>query len=277
MLRGLLVFAGVVLGLGSPAVAAEKGLRIVSLSPHVTEILFALGLEKNVVGVSEQCDFPPAAKHKSRVGSISLPGFERVIALKPSFAVGSELNPRGVMEALKKQGIQTRVLAPKFVSEIPSDIQALGNELGVKNRAEALARDVEMSLQNLERSADARVQQKKNRFVALVQVNPPVAAAPQSWLGDIFARGGYENIVKAGTPSWPKLSREFLFSESPDFVFVDKGAFSQGQPDSALVEEVQRLWKGKTTVPRVVFLPADVLMRPGPRIVEGLRFLQELK
>jgi iron complex transport system substrate-binding protein len=266
------------LGAGADARAGiGGGHRIVSLSPHATEMLYALGLEKNVVGISEQCDFPSEAKTKPVIGSVTLPSFERIVALSPSYVVGSELNPRTVLEALKKNGVQTRILAPKFVHEIPADIVTLGRELGAGGRAEVLARDFSASLQKYERSALARVQSGKNRIVVLVQVSPPIAAAPRSWLGDIFARGGYENIVKPDAHPWPKLSREFLFSQNPDVVFLDRGALSQNQSEANVVAEIQRLWAGKTTKPRVVFLPRDVLMRPGPRIVEGLRFLQEFR
>jgi iron complex transport system substrate-binding protein len=257
--------------------AAKGDMRIVSLSPHTTEILFALGVEKSVVGVSQQCDYPPSVAEKSRVGTMMSPSFEQILALKPGLVLGSELNPRATIEALGKSGSTIRISAPKLVGDIPADIRAIGRDVGASVQASTLAADIEGALARYGATAKERSRAGKNRFLALVQVNPPIAAAPKSWLGDIFSRGGYENIVKQTEQPWPKLSREFLYTQVPDVVFVDRGALVEKRSEAEVTAEVLKLWEGRKPLPRVAFLPRDVLMRPGPRIVEGLRLLQEFR
>ena len=80
------------------------GLRIVSLSPSVTEMLFLLGLNESVVGVTDHCDYPPEARRIERVGGLGKPSLEKLLSLAPDLIVGAGAERNDVLQALRKSG-----------------------------------------------------------------------------------------------------------------------------------------------------------------------------
>lgn len=243
--------------------------RVVSLSPHVTEMLFAMGAAKDLVGVTNQCDFPSQATKIPKVGNITQPSFEQIVALRPRLVVASDLTPLALRDALKNAGVVVEISQPKRVLDIAVEFRKFGKILSVVPAAEREAVAIENAVLAFEQRGVVRKQQRRSRSVFLAQVDPPIAAAPATWIGDVLATGGFENVVESNFPLWPRLSREFLISQKIDYVFLDAGK------DAAL--QATKFWEKAAHKPRVVVLPPNVLVRPGPRVVEGLRFLSELQ
>ena len=93
--------------------------RIISLAPNITEILFSLGLDEEIVGVSIHCNFPEKAKSKIQVGSYISLDFERIVSLKPDLVIATGAgNTRDMVERLEKLGFPTYVIFPKKFYDI---------------------------------------------------------------------------------------------------------------------------------------------------------------
>ncbi len=139
------------------AFAAESTMppqRIISLAPSLTEILFALGLGDNIVGVTTFCDYPEEAKKKPKIGGMSNPSLEAVISLKPDVVVlTTDGNPKEFEERLVSLKIKTYVYEARTITELPQGIRNLANAMGVKERGERLAKSIEDGIRKATASA----------------------------------------------------------------------------------------------------------------------------
>ncbi len=264
---------------GSPSAASNT--RIVSLAPHFTELVFAVGAEKLLVGVTEQCDFPPQAKGHKKVGSLMRPNLEAIVALQPTLVLASEITPRETLHALKKLHLRVLEVSPQRASAVPGMFLQVGEALHAQKKANILASELERAILALQKSGTERKKKAsssqemfKLKAAILLQLAPPILAGENSWLGDIFSQAGYLNIASKIHQPWPKVSREFLISENPRFIFTETP--SLGTKSEDLETAVLQIWKGVTKRPIVIKVPADILMRPGPRLAQGLAFLSQI-
>ncbi len=259
----------------TPEHAAAQTTRIVSLAPNITEILFALNVGPQIVGVTKQCNFPAEAKQKTIVGDMIRPSLETIISLKPTTVFATETTPRETIAALQKHGIEVVDIAPKRVTEVAAAIELIGKKLGASGKAALIATDIRAALAELDEKSQIRKKSAARKAVVLLQISPAIAAGIDTWLGNILERAGFVNIAAKQRLPWPQLSREFLLAEKPDYVFFDAMAFGGSSSESQIKESMQRLWNSTASAPKTVMLPADILMRPGPRLAQGLRFLVE--
>ncbi|HEU0184445.1 MAG TPA: helical backbone metal receptor, partial [Blastocatellia bacterium] len=139
-------------GLGRKVSIAPDPRRIISLAPNVTEILFALGLENRVVGVTTYCDFPEAAKAKEKIGDTLQPNLEKIISLKPDLVVISTASQlENLTRRLDQLAIPVYVTNPRSVRDVASSIRSLGEVTGASERALALAGEMERRIDTVER------------------------------------------------------------------------------------------------------------------------------
>ncbi|MBI5641035.1 MAG: ABC transporter substrate-binding protein, partial [Nitrospirae bacterium] len=116
--------------------------RIISLAPNITEILFALGLGDSIAGVTSFCDYPEEAKQKPKIGGMSNPSLEAVVSAKPDVVVlTTDGNTKEFEERLRSLKIKTLVFTARRLSELPVGIRELGTALGVREKAEELAKE----------------------------------------------------------------------------------------------------------------------------------------
>ena len=140
--------------------------RIVSGSPGNTEILFALGLEDRIVGVTDWCDYPQAAQTKPKIGNITPLNLERVLALHPDLVLACNLNGKDPVENLTALGVPTFALNPVSFADLSAAIRLVGRLTATEAAAEQLALQLETALANLRR-AGARSGPKAKVFIAI--------------------------------------------------------------------------------------------------------------
>ncbi len=117
--------------------------RIVSLAPSNTEILFALGLEDKLVGVTRFCNYPEAAKDKPKIGGFSDVDIERTVALEPDLILATAIHDKTVIPALEKVGLTVFALAPDTLDEVLADITLVGKVTGRSQEASQLVASLE--------------------------------------------------------------------------------------------------------------------------------------
>jgi len=248
------------------AVAAETPKRIVSLAPSMTELLFAFGLEDRLAGVTSFCDYPEAAKKKPKIGGMSNPSLEAVIALKPDLVVMTvDGNPKEFEERLRSMRIKTYVFRATRLQTFPQGIREMGALLGVREKADLLAGEIEKTVGKF--STGRRPQKKKVLFI--VWPDPLIVAGRGSIADDALTLLGEKNISDDSRTSYPKYSIEEIIRRAPDVVFIGKGSGMEKVSEGLL----QRL----KTVPAVkngkVFYVSDHLYRLTPRTVRGIEEL----
>jgi iron complex transport system substrate-binding protein len=249
--------------------AAEPPKRIISLAPATTEMLFALGLGDRVVGVTNFCDYPDGAKKKPKVGGMSNPSLEAVVSLKPDLVILSvDGNPKEFDERLRAMKIKTYVIYSNRISELPKGIRDMGLVLGVKDKADALAADMEHRINKLK---VVKKPTPKKKVLFIIWPEPLMVAGPGSITDDALQMLGAENIAGKTASAYPKYSLEEVIRRAPDIIFIGKGQNSMNEVSEGLLKRLQSTPAAKNNK---VFYVSDYLYRLGPRTLKGIEELE---
>jgi len=248
-------------------------LRIISLSPATTEILFSLGLGDRIVGVTNFCDYPPEAKKKAKIGGMSNPSLEAIVGLKPDIVVmTTDGNPREVDDRLRSMSLTTYVWTARTLAELPGGIRDLAGAMGVKENGEKLARKIEEGVAKSRAGVRGPGSgSPKKKVVYIVWPEPLLVAGPDTAINDAITLLDLENVAVHARSSYPRYSIEELIRSSPDVLVIGKGA---GMDIRTVSEGVLRKL---ATVPAVkngkVCYVSDSLYRLAPRIIQGIEEL----
>ena len=255
--------------LGRRVRVPDHAARIVSLAPSITETVFVLGDGDRLVGVTDFCDYPPEAARKPRVGGISTPSFEAILALRPDLILAtSESNYAEHVERLVSLGLPVYVVRPVDFETVLESIDRIGGVLG--RDAAARAR-----VASMRRDADAIARavagSPRPRVLYVVWPNPLIAPGRGTLITELIQRAGGESVTGAEPLPYPRLSLETVVERRPDRIIV--GRHGQGT-----VEELLRGWERLGSVSavregRVFGVDGDLVHRPGPRMIEALRAL----
>jgi iron complex transport system substrate-binding protein len=249
----------------APPVAAGTATpaRVVSLTPSVTEMVFALGAGSSIVAVSDYCDFPPEVAALPRVGSFLAPTIERVISLQPDLVLTSPSpGNRNSVEAIERAGVRVGLVSEGSES-LEDALGALAETARLVGRGElgeALVAQVRAHLAHV----GLRVARRPALRTALVvDFDPLVLAGSASYLGELIELAGGVNVADALGGKWPRSGWEFLLATAPE-VIID---LSQ----AARTGDGLARWQRFAEIPavrhgRVHAGEGAVLLRPGPRL-----------
>lgn len=242
--------------------------RVVSLSPSTTEALFALGAGPRVVGRTRYCDFPPEAVRIPTVGGYVDASVEAIIGLRPDIVVGAR-GPagRGIVDQLTALGIETYFPPTESLAEIEAMILGIGDEVGEREHAREVVDRIRARIDRTKRTLGTY---PRPRVLLVFARNPIVVAGPDGFPNEVIRLAGGENVIETGG-TYPMVNFERLLALDPDIV-VDATFRS---PDSGALDIDDPGWAELTAVrkKRVVALQEDVLLRPGPRIADGVDVL----
>jgi len=269
MNKKLLIFAAFlcIFYFGIPAEAGEK--RYISLAPSTTEILFALGLDKEIVGISTFCNYPPQVKDKIRVGTFSYPDTEKIIALKPDIVFCTGLEQAVTITKLKQLKLTVFVSDPSNMQELFQSIIGIGKTTGRLKEAQDLVSNMKKQIQNI----DTRNTNKPKVFIEIWNT-PLMTAGGASFINELISIAGGINIAEDINKAYLYLSPEQVVSRNPDYIILTY--MSGEQPDKALQRRIG--WKDISAVKNNhVYndIDPDLLIRPGPRMVEGIKELNK--
>jgi iron complex transport system substrate-binding protein len=247
--------------------------RIVSLAPNITEILFSLGLDEEIVGVSIHCNFPEKARSRVQVGSYISLDFERITFLQPDLIIATGAgNTREMVDRLKKLGFQTFVIYPKNFNDI---LQSIGHIGQVVNRD----REARGILEGMRKRSQRVIELSRNlpRPKVFIQIGdaPMVTVGKGSFADDLIRLAGGENIAGKEKEVYPRFGMEEILKRSPEVVVISsmnpKGDYQK------VLQEWTR-WKTLPAVKnsRIHLMDSDLIDRPSPRIIDGLEELARI-
>lgn len=249
---------------GRQVTIARAPERIISIAPSNTEILFALGLADRVVGVDSYSNYPPEATDKPLVGDYVDPDLETIVAAEPDLILATEAHVATVLPELETLGLPTVVVEPKNLDEVFTGIALVGQITGESETAQTLV----CALQARVAAVTAAIADSPKPRV-FFELSPDLyTAGPGSFVDDILSRAGGQNIAADAGELWPQLSMEALVSADPEVVLLaDHEAGVTAEQVAARAG-----WQGVSAVEtgRIVALDADLVARPGPRVVDGL-------
>jgi iron complex transport system substrate-binding protein len=248
-------------------VQAELPQRIISLAPAVTEILYDLGLGNQIIAVSTYCNYPPAARLKPKIGGMSNPSLEAILAMKPDLVVlTDDGNPREIEARLRKLGIRTHIFRAKRLDELSHAIRTLGAALHVPKVADQRAARIKQVIDQYRQKTGAR-ERTPLKVLCVVQPDPLMVVGPGTTIDDVFKLLGLRNVAAGMKSEYPRYSLEEVFRQSPDIIFIAQGHGNMAVASRRLLNKLNQLEavrRGR------VYYTGDSLMRLGPRIPEGI-------
>lgn len=235
------------------------GMRVVSLSPAMTEVVYALDAENALVGVTTFCDFPERAQQKSAVGDFSNPSLERIVALQPSLVIINLPEQARIQKQLEQLNIPIFTSSPTSLRVLYAEIAGLGQLLNRQSEAESLVRYMQ---------ANIRPHAARPATTVYIELSPRplVTIGGQSYLNEMLEMAGGTNIFSDCAKPYPVVGQETIIKRNPEIIIV----LHPGRISDRLG------WQRITAVKNnriYTDLDEDLLMRPGPRLVDGFRAL----
>ncbi|WP_157677604.1 ABC transporter substrate-binding protein [Methanoregula boonei] len=247
--------------------------RIVSLAPANTEILFALGLGDRIVGVTDYCNYPPAAKTKPSIGGYSTVSVEKIIALKPDLIVASYGNGADAVHRLDTLNQTVITLNPANITGVLNDITLVGYATGTEDNATSLVTSLQARIDAVEQNASAMATHPK---VAHIVWNDPLYVSGNGTFQDeLITMAGGTNAF-ADKPYWATVSAEEFVAADPDILIVNSGTGMGGSEDAialALENDTRFVNVAAIKNHHVYVIDSDMVDRGGPRIVDALEIV----
>ncbi len=245
--------------------------RIVSLSPNLTEILFALGLGNRVAAVSSNCDWPAEAKAKPKVGTFWQPNTEAIIAARPDLVVCESFDQqRTVAKTLKRTGLNILTLRVESIEGLFSAITEIGYAAGCPAAAEQLATGIRNRLDHIRAmSSPAR----KVRVLWVVQTEPVRIAGVNTFVNEIVELAGGQNAIAPTIDQYPAVGTEEIIGCGAE-VIIQSAMGTENIHKQQIAAE--QFWSRFTNLPavkdkRIYVIDADTVLRLGPRLPQGLQ------
>ena len=249
--------------------------RIVSLIPSSTEMLYALGLEDKIVGVSVNDNFPPSIQNLPKVAGMKV-NVEKLIQLKPDIIVGVTSLNKGIVSDLRKLGFVVFLQNTQSLQGVRNDIQ----DLGYIFRKSSVADSIIHNLKLREERIRFRVQKipLAQRPKVFIEHYPGLyTAGTGTFMHELITVAGGKNIA-SHIQGWGRLSEEIILVQNPDVILYTSGnANNQGTILRDLIES-RNHWKNLTAFKNkcIYGIHQDIISRPGPRLIQGLEKIYQM-
>ncbi|MBI4271355.1 MAG: cobalamin-binding protein [Candidatus Rokubacteria bacterium] len=255
--------------IGRDVALAGPPARIVSLVPSVTEIVFALGAEDRLVGVTDFCDYPPAARRKPHVGGMLAPSLEVIVSLRPDLVVATTEGSREeTVSQLQRLGIPVYLVAAHRLADVWDVIARLGALTGREAAAGHLVAGLRARVRAVEQAVAAG---SRPRVLYVLWPEPLIVPGRESLVTELIGIAGGRSISASEGTDYPRFALEAAVARAPEVILLANHSASTGGID-------RERWRGLTSVPairagRLHAVNGDLLHRYGPRIVDGLEQL----
>lgn len=243
---------------------AQPARRIVSLAPHVTELLYAAGAGDRVVGAVQYSDYPEAAKKVARVGSYTAVDMEKVVALKPDLVVAWKSGNRDAhLDKLRGLGIPVFINEPRKIDDVARSLSQLGKLAGTEAVAEPAAKAFRERHAALAAKYSAR---PKVRTFYEIWNRPLMTINGEHLIADVIRLCGGENVFAKLPVLAPAIDVEAVLAAQPEAIV----ASGMGEARPEWLDD-WRKWSKLTAVARgnLFFIPPDQIQRHTPRILDG--------
>lgn len=261
--------------LGLPSLAYPS--RIISTTPAITEILYAISADDQVVGVTTNCNYPFKVRFKEKVGGFFI-NLEKVVSLKPDLVIMQKDAQPKEIERIRKQKLNVLEVRLQSIPDVYDAILLIGKTIGKMRKAEHLVEDMRYRIQKTKEKVNRHQPVlsevlsvwgkgiEKRQVLVMVGYNPMVVAGGGTFIDDILSAAGVKNVAGSTRTAYPQYSFEKLVSENPQYIIVPKGLLNRDQVQD------NRYWQSLDAVrnKRILMVDADILSRPGPRLVDAI-------
>jgi iron complex transport system substrate-binding protein len=246
--------------------------RVITLAPNLTEFIYALGMEKYLVGNTFYCDYPEEANKVEKVGDLLTFNFEKIITLKPDLIfITVEGNTKETYDKFRELGLKIFVSNPRGFAGIKKTYTDFASIFGIYNKAKIKIDEWNSTISEIKEAADTL---NKPTMYCVVEIKPIMAAGKNTFINEIIEICGGINQAAALPQNYPVLSREEVLRSNPDYLLFTT------HPDDKMDRIINSYpeWKSLSAVKnkKVLLIDRNLFGRPGPRFAEAAGTLFKL-
>jgi len=245
--------------------------RIVSLAPSNTEILYDLGLEDRIVGITDYCNYPPAAADKPKVGGYSTISIERVLAADPDLVFAALGNTEDVVNRLRSLGMTVVSLNPETINDVLHDIELVGAATGQEEQAAACVKELRARIQAVTEKTEGLTE--KPSVAHVIWYDPIWVSGKGTFQDEVITMTGGVNAF-GSVEGWSIIGLEEFLTSDPEYILVSSGTgMGEGGYDIVydyFMNEPRMQQLDAVRNGHVYVIDADIISRGSPRIVDAL-------
>lgn len=251
--------------------------KIISLAPSNTEIVYALGLEDRLVGVTEYCNYPEAAMSKPKIGGFSTVDIEKVVAIQPDLILAANIHRDKVIPELERLGLTVITTDPHTIDEVIAAISLVGRATAKEDVSAKLAAEMQQRVAAVTDKIGTLTEAQRPRVLYIVWHNPLMTIGAQTRINELLAKAGGTSISRDLSEDYPTISLEAVIAADPE-VIIAGGGHGDGAdaPLGYALNESRLATTAARQNSRVYGIDADLTSRPGPRIVDALEELAKM-
>jgi len=246
-----------------------KKQKIISLAPSTTEILFSLGLDDEIIGVTTFCNYPSKALLKEKVGTFSQPDIEKILSLKPDIIFATGLEQASTVIKLKQLRLKVYVSDPSNTQELFTSIKEIGKLTYREEKAMALINQMKTKIEQIRSTVKLIPQDKRPKVFVEIWHDPLTTVGKGSFVDELISLAGGMNIAHDVPRAYSHFSPEQAIKCNPDCIILGH----RGKEDAINTIKKRLGWKEiKAVKNNRVYndINPDFFLRPGPRLVKGL-------
>ncbi|KPK36306.1 MAG: ABC transporter substrate-binding protein [Nitrospira bacterium SG8_35_1] len=273
LLPGNILAGPVVDQVGRTLVVPENPKRVIALAPSITEIIYDLGQEERLVGVTQYSTYPTEAESLPRVGSYVRLDLEKIVALKPDLCLATkDGNPKHTVEKIVNLGIPVYVINPRNLEQIMDAITRLGSLLHAEKAALELVSGMTKRIEHVKEQV--KKGGRKPRVFFQIDAEPLFSAGTNTFIHELIELAGGINTT-AGEVSYPRYSWEDIIVLQPEIVLISSMA---GGLEPEYLLNSWKKWNLLSAVKnnRIFVVDAELFDRPTPRLIDGLEVIAEI-
>ena len=247
--------------------------RVISLAPNLTEIICAIGAVDQLVGRSSACDYPPEPLKKVPViGDFGVPSLEKLVVAQPTLIVDVALEDESIARQIVKLGLRRERIACRTLDDIPTAIRRLGVLLHRETAAEPLAAQLAAGVAAARQKA--ATQKKPPLVYAEIWSDPPMTCGKKTFLAELITLAGGKNLGDVSERDYFAISTEWILARQPDVVLCFYMADANHLPERFGARPGWSMLPAVKNSKIYGGFDNNLMLRPGPRALEGLRLLQ---
>ena len=248
--------------LGRSVAVSIRPQRIISLAPSITEILFGLGAADRIGGVTSYCDYPPEARQKPIVGDTLKPSVEKIVSLNADLVIISTASQiEAIFQKLVELGIPVYVSNPRNIEGVLESFDRIGELIDARDQAKRLTQQLRARIASVESRVGGL---SRPAVFVILGTEPLITVGKGSFVTDLITRAGGNSISSEDPGDYPQYSIETVIAKQPEIILLQSG-------EERLTDRLRQTPAGRSN--HVYHIDDDLLLRPGPRIVDALEQL----
>lgn len=251
----------------------DDALRIISLAPNITEMLFVLGVQDCLVGRTDYCDYPPEAKNIESLGSLGVANIEKVLSLNPDLLITPNTPDKEVRRLLADVNIEVLVIQSSNVHGMLEHLLDIGRAVGKAEQAGNIVAGMQAKLDAIAGRYAKIDKAKLPRVFIEINNDPLITVGGPSFINDVVTCAGGVNVANEVSEPYPCINPEKVIEWNPDVIIP----CYMGDKSNVAQQMSRRIGWGDIAAIRngwvIVDFPNDLIMRGGPRLIDGIEIL----